>query len=62
MKFNDLRGITKEELKHKLDDLNKELMKLQFKRRSGVEKPHLFKKTKKTIARVLTLLNKKEGA
>ncbi|MCQ9205790.1 MAG: 50S ribosomal protein L29 [Omnitrophica bacterium] len=61
MKIKDLRGITKEELTEKLDDLNKELMELQFKRKSGVEKPHLFKELKKSIARIFTVINEKKG-
>ncbi len=56
MKIEDLKGLSKSELKDKLNDLNKQLMDLQFKRRSGVEKPHLFKETKRSIARIHTVL------
>ena len=56
MKIDDLKGLSRAELTDKLDDLNKQLMQLQFKRRSGVEKPHLFKKVKRSIARVHTLM------
>ena len=56
MKISDLKGLSKEELNDKLDDLNKQLMELQFKRRSGVEKPHLFKQVKRSIARIHTIL------
>ena len=62
MKIEELRGLAEQELQNKLDDLNKQLMELQFKRRSGVEKPHLFKVVKKDIARILTVLNEKQGA
>jgi len=62
MKFEELHGLSKQELQAKLEDLNKQLMELQFKRRSGVEKPHLFKVVKKDIARILTVLNEKQGA
>lgn len=61
MKINDLKGLSKEELKDKLESLNKQLMELQFKRRSGVEKPHLFKQIRKDIARIFTVINEKEG-
>lgn len=61
MKIKELRGLAKEELHDKLNDLNKQLMDLQFKRRSGVEKPHLFKDIKKSIARIFTVINEKEG-
>lgn len=57
MKIKELRGLSKEELQDKLNDLNKQLMELQFKRRSGVEKPHIFKQVKKDIARILTVIN-----
>ncbi|MCK4912788.1 MAG: 50S ribosomal protein L29 [Candidatus Omnitrophica bacterium] len=62
MKIEELRGLAKQELQAKLEDLNKQLMELQFKRRSGVEKPHLFKVVKKDIARIFTVLNEKQGA
>ena len=61
MKTKELRGLAAAELKDKLEDLNKQLMELQFKRRSGIEKPHLFKQVKRDIARILTIINEKEG-
>lgn len=60
MKIEELRGLSDQELQDKLDDLNKQLMELQFKRRSGAEKPHLFKVVKKNIARIFTVLNEKK--
>lgn len=61
MKINELRGLDKEELKRKLLSLKQELSKLNYQRRSGrVEKPHLFCKTRKDIARILTLLHSEE--
>jgi len=37
-------------------------MELNFKKKtSHVEKPHLFKKTKKDIARILTILREKQN-
>ena len=62
MKVKDLKGLSNDELKDKLNDLNKQLMQLQFKRKGGVEKPHLFKEVKRTIARILTVINQNEGA
>ena len=62
MKIEELRGLSDQELQVKLDDLNKQLMELQFKRRSGVEKPHLLKVVKKDISRIFTVLNEKQGA
>ncbi len=60
MKVKDLQGLSKDELFDKLNGLNKQLMDLQFKRKSGVEKPHLFKLVKRDIARIYTILNQKE--
>lgn len=60
MKAKDLRALSKEELKEKLQSLDKELMQLQFKRHSGVEKPHFFKQTKRDRARILTILREKK--
>ena len=60
MKIKDLHSLSKEELSDKRKDLDKQLMELQFKRRSGVEKPHLFKQIKKDIARMLTVIREKE--
>ncbi len=59
MKIKDLTGLSKQELQDKLDDLDKQLMELQFKRRSGVEKPHRFKELKRDIARIYTVINTK---
>ncbi|MBN3041067.1 MAG: 50S ribosomal protein L29 [Candidatus Omnitrophica bacterium] len=56
MKARELRNLSKQELDEKLSDLNKQLMEVQFKRRSGVEKPHLFKQIRKDIARIKTIL------
>ena len=61
MKIKELKELSEEELKEKHKELNKQLMELQFKRRSGVEKPHLFKLTKKDIARIMTVFNQKKG-
>ena len=60
MKIKELRELSKEELAEKYTELNKQLMDLQFKRRSGVEKPHLFKLIKRDIARILTVVTEKK--
>ncbi|MFH1505183.1 MAG: 50S ribosomal protein L29 [Candidatus Omnitrophota bacterium] len=57
MKVKELQELSKEELREKLKDLNKQLMEMQFKRRSGVEKPHFFRQIKKNIARIHTIIN-----
>lgn len=61
LKSEDLRNMTEDELLNKLSSLEAELLKLNYERRSGrLEKPHLFKETKKNIARILTILKEKE--
>ncbi len=60
MKARDLRALSGEELENKLRELRKQLMELNFQRKTAkVEKPHLFKQIKKDIARILTILNER---
>jgi len=59
MKVKEVRALSKQELKEKLGHFKKELMGLEFKRRSSVEKPHLFKINRKAIARIMTVLKEK---
>lgn len=61
MEIKELRPLSKAELEDKLKDARKELMDLEFKRKIGVEKPHMFKVAKKSIARILTLIKEKQG-
>lgn len=49
----------KDELNVKLDELKKELMEFTFKRKTGIEKPHMMRVIKKDIARIMTVLNDK---
>lgn len=60
MKSDNINTLAKNELIHKLEDFKKQLMELQFKRRSGAEKPHMFNLIRKDIARILTILREKE--
>jgi large subunit ribosomal protein L29 len=59
MKARDLKSLSKEELHEKLNTLHKEQMELEFKRKTGADKPHLFRKTRRDIARLLTVLKEK---
>ena len=60
MRVKDLRNFSKEELKDKLEGCRKNLFDLNFQRKYGkVEKPHLFRETKKDIAKILTVLKEK---
>ena len=59
-KARDLHNLTEEELRNKESSLNQELFKLNQQRYAGrVEKPHLFRQTKKDIARIKTVLQEK---
>ncbi|HIE36080.1 MAG TPA: 50S ribosomal protein L29 [Candidatus Omnitrophica bacterium] len=60
MKAKELRGLSNEELMGKLEELRKQLMDLVFKKRTQIEKPHLFKQTKKDIAKILTVLRERK--
>ena len=61
MKEEELRKMTDEELKEKVVELKKKLMELRFKNSIGsLEKPSEIKATKKTIARILTILRERE--
>ncbi|MFH1875486.1 MAG: 50S ribosomal protein L29 [Candidatus Omnitrophota bacterium] len=59
MKAQELRVLSKEELQSKISDLRKQRMELEFKRKTGAEKPHLFGQVKRDIARILTILKEK---
>jgi large subunit ribosomal protein L29 len=61
MKTKDLRGLGKEELKAKMAELRKELIKHNAQISTGTipKSPGQVKQTKKTIARILTLLKSK---
>lgn len=59
-KKKELKQMNKESLKSNLDELKKELMKLNTRRATGsLDNPGKIKQIKKTIARILTLLNQK---
>ncbi len=60
-KIKDLRNLSVEELNQKEKALKEELFKLNLKRYSSqVDKPHMFSKVKKDIARINTILNEKK--
>jgi large subunit ribosomal protein L29 len=61
MKIKDLRALSKEELTEKVSGLKKEIMDFEFKRSGSLEKPHVFRNARKTIARILTVLKEKEN-
>ena len=61
--MDQLREMNAEELKEQADALNESLFRLKFRRALGVgETLKDIRREKKTLARVYTLLNKKEAA
>ncbi len=62
MKFKELKALPKQELKKKIDELQAELIKSNAQVAVGVvpKSPGKLKSTKKTIARIKTILNNKE--
>ena len=61
--MDQLREMNPDELKEQADALNESLFRLKFRRSLGVgEALKDIRREKKTLARVYTLLNKKEAA
>jgi large subunit ribosomal protein L29 len=61
MKVKDIRAMSGDELAQKEKALKKQLYDLRYQRKIGrVEKPSLFKNTRKDIARILTILQERQ--
>ena len=62
MKIKEIKAMGNKELDEKLVDLRKELIKLNAQVSTGTapKSPGQIKKTKKTIAKILTIKNKEE--
>ena len=60
MKLKEIKKLTRDQLHKNLDKFKKDLFNLRFRKINGqVTNPSKFKETKKTIARVKTLMKKK---
>jgi len=60
MKLKEIKKLTKDQLHQNLEKFKKDLFNLRFKKINGqLTNPSKFKETKKTIARVCTLIKKK---
>ena len=60
MKLKEINKLTKDQLYKNLDKFKKDLFNLRFKKTNGqLTNPSKFRETKKTIARISTLINKK---
>ena len=60
MKLKEIKKLTKDQLHKNLDKFKKDLFNLRFRKTNGqLTNPSKFGETKKTIARISTLINKK---
>ena len=60
IKANELRNMTADEIKMKIEGLKKELFNLRTEAKAGrIEKPHKINETRKDIARCETVLREK---
>ena len=57
MKLEELRNLSRDELKNKYEEKKEELMRLRFNKKTGqLTDTSAIQKTKRTIARILTVL------
>ncbi len=62
MKKNDFNNLSPDELAQKKTAFKEELHKLNYQRKAGrVDKPHLFSKFKRDIARIETLVSQNKN-
>ncbi len=62
MKNSELRSLTAEELQQRLLTEKEHLQKLKFAHAvSPIENPNNINKVRKTVARILTIMNEKEN-
>ena len=60
MKLKEIKKLTKDQLHNNLDKFKKDLFNLRCRKINGqLTNPSKLRETKKTIARVSTLINKK---
>ena len=60
MKLKEIKKLTKDQLYKNLDKFKKDLFNLRFRKNNGqLTNPSKFKETKKTIARISTLIKNK---
>ncbi len=63
MKINEIRKMTTEEMKKKIEELKVELFDLRMKQATGnLDKTHKINELRKTVARIKTVLNEKDGS
>ncbi len=63
VKTNEIRKMTTEEMNKKIGELKTELFELRMKQATGnLDKPHRINELRKTVARIKTVLNEKDGS
>lgn len=63
IKANELRNMTADEIKLKIEALKKDLFNLRTEAKAGrIEKPHKIKDARKDIARCETIIREKKNA
>lgn len=63
MKTSEIRKMSVEEINKKIVELKTELFDLRMKQATGnLDKPHKINELRKTIARLKTVLNEKDGS
>lgn len=60
--INELRNMTNEQLEEKLLELRKTQFNLRLKKANGMlDKPHVVKSARKSIARIKTIMTERAG-
>jgi large subunit ribosomal protein L29 len=63
MKSAEIRALSTDDIHSRLDDAKEELMKLRFQQAMGGLTDHSrLRITRRTVARLMTLLNERQGA
>ena len=63
MKTSEIRKMSTEDINKKIVELKKELFDLRMKQATGnLDKPHKVNELRKTVARLKTVLNEKDGS
>ena len=63
MKTSEIRKMSAEDINKKIVELKTELFDLRMKQATGnLDKPHKINELRKTIARLKTVLNEKDGS
>lgn len=63
MKTSEIRKMSNEEISKKITELKSQIFELRMKQSTGnLDKPHKINELRKTVARLKTVLNEKDGS